>query len=217
MSCLMRSLFLYFIRSINILAIVWRLCVFAFIQYYNIYFIYMSYTSLFSLLSSSLLLIPLFLSVSPWNGHLRLSALSGMSGTQLSSHGEEGESGRRMRGECYFKSPAQSPRKDQSEWKGKCGWERRTVWETVKGHTAFWKKQHFLCYVRQTNLQPDLLNVSVWSSWQKKVTASWNGLLYDEKKHYICTWVICPCLNLFLTKWAQSQILSQVIITSWQE
>lgn len=115
MSCLMRSLFLYFIRSINILAIVWRLCVFAFIQYYNIYFIYMSYTSLFSLLSSSLLLIPLFLSVSPWNGHLRLSALSGMSGTQLSSHGEEGELGRRMRGECYFKSPAQSPRKDQSE------------------------------------------------------------------------------------------------------
>ncbi len=45
---------------------------------------------LFSLLSTSFPLILFFLSLSLWNGHLRLFALSGMSGTQLSSHGEEG-------------------------------------------------------------------------------------------------------------------------------
>ena len=78
----------------------------------------------------------LLLSLSPWNAHVSLFALSGMSGTQLCSHGEEGEERRwrrgtrRTRGDCYSKSPAQSPRKprvrkeENVTEKGRRDWER---------------------------------------------------------------------------------------------
>lgn len=59
-----------------------------------------------------------------------------MSGTQLSSHGEEGEEAelrRRMRGDYYSKSPAQSPRKTRvrekenvAEKEGLCGRLQKT-------------------------------------------------------------------------------------------
>lgn len=66
-------------------------------------------------------------------------------------------------GRVLFQIFGPKPQKTQSEGKGKCSRERRTVWETLKGLTAYWKKkQHFFSYVRQTDLQPDLLNVSVW-------------------------------------------------------
>lgn len=89
--------------------------------------VYMPYTSLFSLLSTSVLLIPFFLSLSPWNGHLRLFALSGMSGTRQSSHGkeeEEGEQRRRMREEAYSKSLAPEKVREKenvAEKGGLCG------------------------------------------------------------------------------------------------
>lgn len=82
------------------------------------------------------------LSLSPWNGHLRILALSGMSGTQLSSHEKQGKMGR-MRGDCYFKSAVQSHRKHSVRHKRNM-WLRKEEKKSVQGKhqeiIAYWRK-----------------------------------------------------------------------------
>lgn len=107
---------------------------------------------------------PLF-SLSPWNDHLRLFAISGMSETQQCSHRDEGEEGeetelsRRKRGECYSKSPPKAKRKGTRSLE-------RTVWVTLKRPiNELTGKKCIFCYVRyRTDLQPDLWNVLVCSN-----------------------------------------------------
>lgn len=133
--------------------------------------------------------------ISPWNGHLRPFALSGMPGTQLCSHGDEGEERRRMRRGCYSESPAQKPQKTQRERKGKCG----KIWKETR-MIAHWKKRLMRRSVKLTKEGATCSEMAFYEAWRVR-----------------CLHVghLSKCQPS--SKWAQSQIITQVIITSWRE
>lgn len=163
-SCLQWFICLKAVLSINKSAVVWL----SLSQHSSMHFIYMSYTSQFSLLCNSPSPHPLFpfiKSLAIW-GHLPCLVCQELSRAAM----ERKESQRRGWGESAI--PNLLPKApENTEWRKRKMWPRKEdcVRDSERSYCLLEKKPAFFsCYVRQPDFQTDLLNVSVWSGWQKK-------------------------------------------------
>lgn len=178
------------------------------------------FSPLFILVSTSLLLSPFsFIKSLEWPSEALCPAWYVRNSAEQPWRGRRG---RRVKeedeGRVLYKSPPKAL--ENPEWaKRKCSWER-TVWETLKrqGNNCLLGKKIIFFLLCEINRLRTWSVESLKRSLKRVMPLKWP--IIRPKKDYtvrMYTCFTCPSLDFVLTKWALSQILSQVIITSWQE